>query len=292
MIKPWSIFMIERFNPLVYGVTISVFFTAHYLLYLHIDPTAHLSYFDLTLLFLGVILFFFKLRLLDEIKDHEHDIRNYPDRPLPREILSLTHIKTAVTVVLIFEAAIFFIFGLHTLIAFAISSLYVYAMAREFFVKDWIRSRLTLYAVTHTLSVIILSLVIFSALSTDFFWNLPLETLSFSVAGWFIFNIFEFSRKTFASDEERTGVDSYSKNWGRFGALALTLLCALLGGFLITTAVPATNEVILHLWSLGVLFLLGGLYVLSDKIFYAKIYRAYASFFILLIYGITILPHL
>jgi 4-hydroxybenzoate polyprenyltransferase len=48
--------------------------------------------------------------------------------------------------------------------------------------------------------------------------------LLFALGNWFVFNVFEFGRKTFGKEEERAGVDSYSARLNPWGAVALLMV--------------------------------------------------------------------
>jgi len=152
-----------------------------------------------------------------------------------------------------------------------------------------LHAHLTVYAVTHTFVVIFLSTAIFSALLNKSLTNLSPDLLYFSFGGWFLFNIFEFGRKTFARQEEKEGVNSYSKIFGRFGAVLLVLTMATLSIVFINRATTsAVNSGLLFLW-LGVTAVAGFLYAILDRPHLAKIYRFVTSLYIIFTYGTIII---
>src|SRR3990167_7385678 len=150
----WFQFIKERFDPLPYSVMIFVFLGAHYAVYLNFlkqgvaSNFGHLLY--LIPLILAVFLFFFKLRLFDEIKDIESDAIHHPERPLPRGILRKDDIIRAVFIIIALELLLFSLYGLRALASAVIAVGYSLVMYKEFFSKKWLRAHLTLYAVTHT----------------------------------------------------------------------------------------------------------------------------------------------
>jgi hypothetical protein len=100
-------------------------------------------------------------------------------------------------------------------------------MFYEFFVRDWIRPKLFLYAVSHTLVAGLFSLALFVSLSQSTLLQLPSDAYFFSLVSWFCFTLFEVARKTYSTNEERVNVDSYSSLYGRQGAVGLLLVIAL-----------------------------------------------------------------
>jgi len=279
-LRKWLQLIKERFNPVSYTVMIFVFLGAHYVLYLNFIR------WDINLipLVLAVFLFFSRLRLFDEIKDIDSDTVHHPERPLPRGLLAKNDVLHIAFILVVLEIALFSFYGFLAFLSAVIAVSYSLVMYREFFIKKWLRAHLATYAVLHTFVVVFISLAIFFALFGKVFTKIPGNLLYFSLAGWFLFNIFEFGRKTFAGSEEKDGVDSYSKIFGKFGAVMLVLVMAVLSMVFISKAtVPATIN-ILSLWLVLIGFI-GLLYVASNRLYFAKIYRAITSLYIILTYG-------
>ena len=291
-LRKWLWFINERFNPLTYAVMIFVFSGAHYVLYFKFFNQSVLLNFSaiLNLLPLAVAtcLFFFKLRLLDEVKDMESDALHHPERPLPRGILSKNEVIQTAFMLMGAEIILFGFYGFRSFLSALIVVGYSLVMYKEFFIKKWLRAHLTTYAVSHTFVVVLISVTIFVSLLGKPLSEIPREFVYFSFAGWFLFNIFEFGRKTYARSEEKEGVDSYSKIFGRLGATLLVLAMAALSIIFISKAMcPVINNVLL-LW-LFPLGILGLLYAIFDRIRFAKVYRATTSLYIIFTYGSVVL---
>jgi 4-hydroxybenzoate polyprenyltransferase len=79
------------------------------------------------------------------------------------------------------------------------------------------------------------------ALSGRYPWQLDRWHWLFAFNSWCLFNIFEFGRKSFLSGEEREHVDSYTKVFGRFGAVMLTFAMAAISFWLLNNYFPAPN---------------------------------------------------
>jgi 4-hydroxybenzoate polyprenyltransferase len=166
--------------------------------------------------------FFFRLRLFDELKDHELDRSVHPDRPLARGLLGRREVGRVAAALAVVELALAAALGRWVLLIHAAAVGYSLLMYREFFVGPWLRPHLTLYAVVHTLVSALLGWSIAASVLGCAPWALPVPVLAFGGVNWMLFNVFEFARKTFAPAEERDGVPSYSKVFGIVGAGLLT----------------------------------------------------------------------
>lgn len=288
----WSQFIRERFNPIAYLVMILVFLSAHYVVHVNFlkqgVSSNVVNLLHLTPLVLAVFLFFFKLRLFDEVKDIESDALHHPERPLPRGMLGKSDILRAAFVIIILEILLFSLYGLWSLASAAIAIGYSLLMYKEFFLKKWLRAHLTLYAVTHTFVVVFISLTVFVVLLNKPLVEITPDLISFSFAGWFLFNIFEFGRKTFARQEERKDIDSYSKIFGRFGAVLLVLAMAILSIVFMDNITSSVVNSTLFLW-LGVIAVVGLLYAMINQPYLAKIYRITTSLYIIFTYGTVVI---
>jgi len=121
-------------------------------------------------------------------------------------------------------------------------------------------------------------------------WQLETRNWIFAIGCFGVFNIFEFGRKTFAKTEEQSGVDSYSKTWGRTGAVFLNLSQSLLGLGAMGYAYPYHNfQWLLGSAVLASLFVAGIVYIFLNTATYAKIYRAISGISILLLLCVGIL---
>lgn len=283
----WATFVKERFEPISSLMMIILFFTAHLFVFPSFSLPGELkAWLELLAIVFGVVFFFFKLRLYDEIKDYELDVVINPTRPLPRKLLLHRHLYAAIILMILLELALFAYCGLEAFVSLSLAVAYSLLMYREFFIPKYIRPHLTTYAMSHTIVTVLLGGAIFAALLGTYSWKLPGFLLWFVLNNWFMFNIFEFGRKTFAGSEEREGVESYSKIFTRLGAVGLVLSQALLSNF--------------SLWKMGILdskvlffsylttLLIGGvglIFVMINTPRWGKIYRIYSSLHIVLFYS-------
>src|SRR6185436_10154152 len=105
------------------------------------------------------------------------------------------------------------------------------------------------------------------------------------LANWCLFNVFEFARKTWAPDEERQEVDSYSRRFGVGGAVALAL-SQVAGGLVLAFLHPRAFAAGWAAWAtvaVALLPLAGGLALAAHRTTRAaRLYRALASSFLVL----------
>lgn len=116
------------------------------------------QYVPFLLSFFGLILFFFELRLMDELKDYEKDKLAHPDRPLPSGLLSTQEVKRGIDTIIyvMFAYGIVlwvFLQSLSALAYFVIIG-YLWLMYKEFYFGHWLTRRPILYAVSHQLIII------------------------------------------------------------------------------------------------------------------------------------------
>ena len=293
--QAWWQFTKERFEPVSHLTMIVVFMVAHILVAKASIPLVASSMNFITLL-IGVIAFYFKLRLYDEVKDYELDVVINKTRPLPRGLLNHKDMYRGMAVCIAIELVCFSLMGLESFISIVIAILYSLLMYKEFFIAEKIRPYLTTYALVHTIVTTLLSFAIFSFLTKLTILEVigTRSFLSFAMANWLLFNIFEFGRKTFASSEERQSVDTYSSLFGRTGAVILVASQAVITYYLATTLNGVNNSILF--WGLGSLLILLAFlslhYIFADSTKTAKRFRLFSSVYIIVYYLILIFSYL
>lgn len=242
------------------------------------------------------LLYFFRLRCFDELKDHEIDARINPDRPLARGLVTRRQLATAAVIALALEIRLGVALGRGTgLAVLGVAQAYSLLMLREFFLGAALRPRITAYAVTHTFSAALLGAAL-GILHADVNRHaLEPRTIVALVSNWCLFNLFEFARKTWAPDEERQDVDSYSRRFGLPGAVLLALF-QVVGGLVLASVHPralAARSAALAAAGCALLPLAGGLLVIERRSARAAaIYRALVSIDLVLFYAGLAAVHL
>jgi 4-hydroxybenzoate polyprenyltransferase len=196
--------------------------------------------------FATAFLFFLQLRIADEFKDHEEDVRYRPYRPVPRGLVSLRELGwvgvAAGLLQLVLALAVKPALALILLLVWV----YLALMSVEFFVPAWLKARPITYMWTHML---IMPMIDFYATACDWLVRgapLPDGLFWFLLVSFFNGIVIEIGRKTRAPADEETGVETYSALWGRagavrawLGAMALCAACALMAAQAIDFLLPA-----------------------------------------------------
>ena len=191
-------------------------------------------------LFIIIFMFFFQLRITDEFKDYEEDLKYRPYRPVQRGIISLKALGKIGIATIIIQIILAHVINPKLIYFMLLVWVYMFLMTKEFFIKNWLTERILIYALSHVVIMIFITLVILKGtgyiLESHF-----LETLYLSLEKYeknifigliplFALNylngiVLEIGRKTRKANEEEYGVQTYSKLWGR--KKAVFILCIL-----------------------------------------------------------------
>ena len=191
-------------------------------------------------LFIIIFMFFFQLRITDEFKDYEEDLKYRPYRPVQRGIISLKALGKIGIATIIIQIILAHVINPKLIYFMLLVWIYMFLMTKEFFIKNWLTERILIYALSHVVIMIFITLVIVKGtgyiLESHF-----LETLYLSLERYeknifigliplFALNylngiVLEIGRKTRRANEEEYGVQTYSKLWGR--KKAVFILCIL-----------------------------------------------------------------
>ncbi|MFZ5951754.1 MAG: UbiA family prenyltransferase [Candidatus Rifleibacteriota bacterium] len=220
----WLQFLKERHEPIGITVMIFAFFSANILMANPHDPITCAGIARLLPGFLLVWLVFLHMRLFDEVKDYDFDRQHNPDRPLARGLISLGEFTAMTLLCILTESGLSLVLGWQTFVTYVMVLCFTLMMRMEFFIGDWMRPKLELYAITHTFSASMIGLLIHSVSRSADPSGASQAFLLFALGNWFVFNVFEFGRKTFGKEEERDGVDSYSARLNPWGAVVLLMI--------------------------------------------------------------------
>lgn len=212
------------FLSFIFGISISFF--SQYFVFGYLK-------FYISILYVTVALFLFllRLRLWDEIKDHKHDKLYYPNRPIARGLIPVKYLWFLSYLVLLVELAISVSGGIISFVFFLILLGYSFLMLKEFLAGEWLRSKFTMYIITHELSVVPL-----------FFYLISLNFLPFRdifKGNFFYLFVFclgcetfliEIARKIRVRRDENISRDTYIAQYGKEKT---TILIFLLGFFIL-----------------------------------------------------------
>ncbi len=186
------------------------------------------------LTFGAVFLLLLRLRLVDELKDLEHDRLFYPGRPVPRGLVQPREVGWAAAAVFLAEVLLATAAGIASLLFFALVGLYSVATSREFFCREWLRSHFTVYVVSHELLIVPVCLYLYSLsgltignVATPYFWVLT------TLIGCLL-AMLEVARKLSPDRAESGAGDTYTS---RYGAGVSGLVVGLLAVGTVTTGI-------------------------------------------------------
>jgi 4-hydroxybenzoate polyprenyltransferase len=248
----------ERFPP-----ANGVFFVLLYALVLVVGRATVpgpivLSWRDLPGLF-ALWLFFLWLRVLDEHKDFENDRVAHPGRVLQRGLVTLRDLKVvgAATLVIQLAVSLWMDGGVGPVTGWWLMALvWSSFMAKEFFVRDWLRRHIIWYALSHM--IVMLALVVWVA-------TMGAATAARSEATWVLAGLvyasglaFEIGRKMRAPEDEHPLADSYTQS---LGVVSATVLLSAVVAVVAVLCLVATGVVSNGIWLWVVLAATAGLVV-------------------------------
>ncbi len=177
--------------------------------------------------FLVALFFFMQLRIADEFKDFEEDLRYRPYRPVSRGLVSLRELGAVFVILALFQLLLTWWLYPPLIGILSIAWIYLAGMSKEFFLREWLVARPILYLLTHMGIMPLIDLFI-----TSCDWRVAGLSWPSSGIYWFLvvsfFNgiLIEIGRKIRAPEDEEEGVRTYSAIWGRRNA-AFAWLAAL-----------------------------------------------------------------
>ncbi|MDX2233871.1 MAG: UbiA family prenyltransferase [Hyphomonadaceae bacterium] len=178
-----------------------------------------------------VFLFFFQLRVADEHRDYDEDVRARPWLPVPKGVITLPELDIFAVGAMAAQAVL--TVALHPpLLALLFGPwLWIFLVRNDFFARETLARR---PLASLTLHLAFFPLVALYAIAAD---QLPVAgALSPGLAAFLLLAALcaaaiEFARKCLAPEQEKRGVVTYSKLWGPRAA-GMTAAFALVGAIL------------------------------------------------------------
>jgi 4-hydroxybenzoate polyprenyltransferase len=184
----------------------------------------------------GVVLLcmFLHLRVFDEHKDYEDDVRFYPERVLSKGLITLGHLKIIGGIAIALELILSACRGGAALTAVLIALGFSLLMLKEFFVAAWLKRHFVLYALSHMLIMPLFALVTYSFAIQRYPWTAPGWYWLYAFVGFFVTFNWEVSRKIRAPEDEVDGLETYSQIFGTYGAAYLVIAVRLLDTLMVS----------------------------------------------------------
>ncbi|MCB1750820.1 MAG: UbiA family prenyltransferase [Gammaproteobacteria bacterium] len=228
LLARWWIYQRERFPLLAHGLLIALFAVAAVSYSDALQTTGKpLTATTFVTAFIGCFGFFLLLRIADEFKDSEDDLRYRAYRPVPRGLITLGELRTLAIITIALQLACAWWLDSLLLLPYLLTLGYFMLMGKEFFAHRWLRSHPLAYLFSHML---IMPLIAFYASAHQWLPHQPPAALAaFLAVSFFTGIVFEIGRKIRSPEMEEQGVETYSALWGRpvaTGAWLLALLAA------------------------------------------------------------------
>ncbi len=183
--------------------------------------------FDLQRFFIGfalVVIIFFQMRVCDEIKDFSDDLAYRPERPIPRGLVGLREIIGLGLITVPIAAGLAVLWGQGLIWLLLLVWIWLFAMTFEFGAPEWLKAHPLTYLLSHMVIMPLLALML-----TGMIWQshsvIPMSVILFLALTFFNGSILEIGRKLLTKENEREGVDTYSKLWGRRAGVLAWLTC-------------------------------------------------------------------
>ncbi|MEO0587424.1 MAG: UbiA family prenyltransferase [Planctomycetota bacterium] len=230
----WWTYQRERFPLVGHGPLIAAFsFCAVSLSVLLRDGQDPPQWPKLLVAFVTCLLLFLQLRIADEFKDFAEDAEHRPYRPVQRGLVSLRELGCVFVGAAAVQLAMAAWLDWRLIGLLLVTWTYLALMSKEFFIREWLKSRPIVYMVSH---MAIIPLVDLYATGTDWLaeGDRPPQGLAgFLAASFFNGMVIEIGRKLRSPDDEEVGVETYTVLWGRRAAVGAWL------GLMLATAACA-----------------------------------------------------
>ena len=188
----WLQYSKERYPLAIYFVLSAGFSLSSG--YMSVDTFVALPF---VLSLFGTLLFFFELRLMDELKDYDKDKIANPERPLPRGLLTQKQVERMIGNILWgmigFSFLLCAVLSVYAGICYFLLTGYLFLMYKEFFISKWLNNKILIYAASHQLILIFLCAFAVSCFSPDFVFSE--KSFYYSLLVLFSFFSYEVCRK-------------------------------------------------------------------------------------------------
>lgn len=198
------------------------------------------------------------VRIIDEFRDYDHDVRHHNDRPVPRGIVTLGELRIVnwVVIVLVIGSAAYA--GSQTFAMATVMLLYSFLARNEFFLGMWLRKHFFVYNAVNLVQMLLLQVLVYTLADETFhFTSLILVHFLFTASGTIIF---EFLRKVKTPGQDGTGQDTYTWFLGHNTALRIYAVCAILN-ILLFIKVLSVGQSAISYWAPVTLLLAAGTYI-------------------------------
>jgi 4-hydroxybenzoate polyprenyltransferase len=161
--------------------------------------------------------FFLQLRIADEHKDNADDAKYRPERPVPRGLVTLAELRWVALALAVAQVALTASLDVRLLGLLVLVWAWMALMTKEFFAPKALKARPILYMVSH---MMVMPLIDLYATACDWLpaGLTPAGRFGLALSGFLGLSlvngiVLEIARKSWAPEQEREGVETYSKLW-------------------------------------------------------------------------------
>lgn len=281
---------IEKRFPITKNLPIILLFYLSIFLYSGVLDKKIVLSIRLLLGFIVFFLIFLRIRIFDDIKDYRFDKKRHPDRPLSRNIVSVKQMKNICFFVILIEASISAILGLHTFLIYTLALVFTILIYFEFFMKKLLTKNKIVYNSTHQIIIIVLALYVYTVYNQTLQEINILHVLLF-LNMFLIFSLFEFTRKI-KNREDDYYKDSYQYHFGKkkFSLLMIVMLLLIgsITGFLIISVLPSIVHLVPHFILTTFFIIISFLYADDKKIKGSTLKKGYFIYLISILFEIIL----
>lgn len=251
----WT-YQAERFPVVKHGALIIAFGASAVCVSALLRGAESVSWFAVLVACVVLFCFFLQLRVADEHKDHAEDSKYRPERPVPRGLVKLSELRGVAFVAAGVQLVL--TLSLHTSLLGPLILVWAWMalMTKEFFAPRALKARPILYMVSH---MAIMPLIDLYATACD--W-IPADAAASDkfgpgLAAFLLLSfangvVLEIARKSWGPEQEREGVETYSRLWGA-GRAGVVVATAIIGALTLAAFVHVQSGA--GVWFLGGLLL-------------------------------------
>ncbi len=144
--------------------------------------------------FIGLMVFFAMLRMMDEVKDYQKDKVANPTRPLPRGLLDVNVVKgvilNTVLGMLGYALLLALVYSWQAGVVYLFLTGWLWLMYKEFYSGTWLEERQILYAITHQFILVPVTLLPIVLTSPEaLFQTIPWQFAGLIVGSFFTYEV-------------------------------------------------------------------------------------------------------
>ena len=201
------------------------------------------------------IAYLLHVRIIDEFRDYEHDLKHHKDRPVSSGIITLKELKIIdwLAIVAVLLASLYS--SREALLIAVVMLFYSYFARREFFLGLQFRKHFYLYNTVNLVQMLFLQVLVYTIANLSFsFTALVTVHFLFTTTGTVIF---EFLRKVKSPGLDGTGKDTYTWFLGTDNALLIYATFASLNILLFVKAMFLIQTTIIYWIPVAIALVIG-----------------------------------